>query len=223
MMSSIYSMDLLNLLFKNSNDAVFFMEKINGKYRYIFVNDAAVNLINTNPCGKTIEQVIPSHLAKTIIHYYDLTIEQNRQVEFEDFTYGKMNVRKQRTTTIPVIQDGKNYILAMTKEVSMSLDLEDKYLFMRSIFSNSFLSTILVSNDLQLLEANPTFLEEFNIQMEDASGISMLDMPFIERKTAKKLKSYIKRAKWEKMFNRKCCFSSINIMSGVVLLLLFPR
>lgn len=195
MMSSIYSMDLLNLLFKNSNDAVFFMEKINGKYRYIFVNDAAVNLINTNPCGKTIEQVIPSHLAKTIIHYYDLTIEQNRQVEFEDFTYGKMNVRKQRTTTIPVIQDGKNYILAMTKEVSMSLDLEDKYLFMRSIFSNSFLSTILVSNDLQLLEANPTFLEEFNIQMEDASGISMLDMPFIERKTAKKLKSYIKRAR----------------------------
>lgn len=206
MMSSIYSMDLLNLLFKNSNDAVFFMEKINGKYRYIFVNDAAVNLINTNPCGKTIEQVIPSHLAKTIIHYYDLTIEQNRQVEFEDFTYGKMNVRKQRTTTIPVIQDGKNYILAMTKEVSMSLDLEDKYLFMRSIFSNSFLSTILVSNDLQLLEANPTFLEEFNIQMEDASGISMLDMPFIERKTAKKLKSYIKRARLGENVQSKMLF-----------------
>ncbi|MFY0742833.1 PAS domain S-box protein [Solibacillus silvestris] len=206
MMSSIYSMDLLNLLFKNSNDAVFFMENINGKYRYIFVNDAAVNLINTNPCGKTIEQVIPSHLAKTIIHYYDLTIEQNRQVEFEDFTYGKMNVRKQRTTTIPVIQDGKNYILAMTKEVSMSLDLEDKYLFMRSIFSNSFLSTILVSNDLQLLEANPTFLEEFNIQMEDASGISMLDMPFIERKTAKKLKSYIKRARLGENVQSKMLF-----------------
>lgn len=194
MMSSIYSMDLLNLLFKNSNDAVFFMEKTDEKYRYIFVNDAAVKLINTNPCGKTIEQVIPSHLAKTIIHHYDLTLEQNKQVEFEDFTYERMNVRKQRTTTIPVTQDGKNYILAITKEVSMSLDLEDKYLFMRSLFSNSFLSTILVSNDLQLLEANTKFLDEFNIQLEDASRTSILDMPFIERKMAKRLKSYLKRA-----------------------------
>ena len=206
MMSSIFSIDLLNLLFKNSNDAVFFMEKIDEKYRYIFVNDAAVKLINTNPCGKTIEQVIPSHLAKTIIHHYDLTIKQNKQVEFEDFTYEKMNVRKQRTTTIPVVQDGKNYILAMTKEVSMSLDLEDKYLFMRSLFSNSFLSTILVSNDLLLLEANTKFLDEFNIQMEDAYRTSILDMPFIERKMAKKLKSYLKRAQLGENVQSKMLF-----------------
>ncbi|MER2155325.1 MAG: diguanylate cyclase [Solibacillus sp.] len=205
-MSSIFSMDLLNLLFKNSNDAVFFMEKTDDKYRYIFVNDAAVNLINTNPCGKTIEQVIPSHLAKTIIHHYDLTIEQNKQVEFEDFTYERMNVRKQRTTTIPVVQDGKYYILAMTKEVSMSLDLEDKYLFMRSLFSNSFLSTILVSNDLLLLEANTKFLDEFNIQMEDAYRTSILDMPFIERKMAKKLKSYLKRAQLGENVQSKMLF-----------------
>lgn len=205
-MSSIYSMDLLNLLFKNSNDAVFFMEKTDEKYRYIFVNDAAVKLINTNPCGKTIEQVIPSHLAKTIIHHYDLTLEQNKQVEFEDFTYERMNVRKQRTTTIPVTQDGKNYILAITKEVSMSLDLEDKYLFMRSLFSNSFLSTILVSNDLQLLEANTKFLDEFNIQLEDASRTSILDMPFIERKMAKRLKSYLKRAQLGENIQSKMLF-----------------
>ncbi|MEK4386050.1 diguanylate cyclase [Solibacillus sp. FSL W7-1464] len=206
MVSSIFSMDLLNLLYKNSNDAVFFMEKINEKYRYIFVNDAAANLINTNPCGKTIEQVIPPHLAKTIIHHYNLTIEQNKQVEFEDFTYKKMNVRKQRTTTIPVVQDGKNYILAVTKDVSMSIELEDKYLFMRSLFSNSFLSTILVSNELQLLEANTTFLEEFNIQMEDASRISLLEMPFIDKKTAKKLKSYLKRARLGENVQSKMLF-----------------
>lgn len=205
-MSSIFSMDLLNLLFKNSNDAVFFMEKTDEKYRYIFVNDAAVTLINTNPCGKTIDQVIPSQVAKTIIHHYDLTIEQNKQVEFEDFTYEKMNVRKQRTTTIPIVQDGKQYILAMTKEVSMSLDLEDKYLFMRSLFSNSFLSTILVSNDLQFLEANTKFLEEFNIQTEDASRLSILDMPFIDRKTAKKLKSYIKRTQLGENVQSKMLF-----------------
>src|SRR5690606_22162376 len=199
-------MDLLNLLFKNSNDAVFFMEKTDEKYRYIFVNDAAVNLININPCGKTIDQVIPSQLAKTIIHHYNLTIEQNRQVEFEDFTYEKMNVRKQRTTTIPVIQDGKNYMLAITKEVSMSLDLEDKYLFMRSLFSHSFLSTILVSNEPQFLEANTTFLEEFNIRMEDASRSNLLDMPFIDRKTAKKLKSSIKRTQLEENVQSKMLF-----------------
>lgn len=205
-MSSIFSMDLLNLLFKNSNDAVFFMEKTDEKYRYIFVNEAAVKLINTNPCGKYIEQVIPSHLAKTIIKHYDITTEHHKQVEFEDYTYEKMNVRKQRTTSIPVIQDGKNYILAITKEVSMSRDLEDKYLFMRSLFSNSFLSTLLVSNNMQLLEANPTFIEEFNIQMEDASQKCIFDMAFIDKETEKQLKNYIKRAQLGERVQSKMLF-----------------
>ncbi|MGN7477422.1 diguanylate cyclase domain-containing protein [Solibacillus silvestris] len=193
-MSSIFSINQLNLLFANSNDAVFFMEKVGQQYRYIFVNEAAIKLININPSGKFIEQVIPPHLAKTIIQHYDLTLKDEKQVEFEDYTYEKMEVRKQRTTAIPVLQDGKSYILAITKEVSLSRDLEDKYLFMRSLFFKSFLSTLLVSNDMQLLEADPKFIEEFNIQMESPHDESLFELPFIDEKSAARLKNFLLRA-----------------------------
>lgn len=192
-MNAIFSVNQLDLLFKNSSDAVFFMERVNDGYRYIFVNETAIDLINVNPTGKLLEQVVPSHLAKTIIQNYNLTLQNQKQMEYEDYTYDKMEVRKQRTTSIPVFLNEKTYILAITKEVSLGRDLEDKYLFMRSLHSSSFISTLLVSNDMHLLEANPTFIHEFSICMEEAHSQSLFDMKFMDSKSVKTLKKYINR------------------------------
>ncbi|MEK3765805.1 MULTISPECIES: diguanylate cyclase domain-containing protein [unclassified Solibacillus] len=191
-MNTIFSINQLDLLFKNSSDAVFFMERVDDQYRYIYVNEAAIELINVNPTGKLLEQVVPSHLAKPIIQNYNLTIQNQKQMEYEDYTYDKMEVRKQRTTSIPIIINEKTYVLAITKEVSLGRDLEDKYLFMRSLHSSSFISTLLVSNDMHLLEANPTFIHEFNICMEDALTQKLFEMPFMDGKSVKHLKKYIK-------------------------------
>ena len=191
-MNAIFSINQLDLLFKNSSDAVFFMERVDDQYRYIYVNEAAIQLINVNPTGKLLEQVVPIHLAKPIIQNYKLTIQNQKQMEYEDYTYDKMEVRKQRTTSIPIFINEKTYVLAITKEVSLGRDLEDKYLFMRSLHSSSFISTLLVSNDMHLLEANPTFIHEFNICMEDALTQKLFEMPFMDGKSVKHLKKYIK-------------------------------
>lgn len=193
-MGSVFSVEQFGILFGKSRDAVFFMEKEGLNYRYVHVNEAATKLINMNPTGKLVEQVVPPHLAKNILKNYNLTLKTGEQVDYEDYTYGEMEVRKQRTTTIPVIEEGRQYILAITKEVHMNRDMEDKYLFMRSVFFNSFLSAMLIANNFELIEANPRFAEKFNLRPEIIKDKTIFDIPFVDPETAPHLRSYIQQA-----------------------------
>ena len=192
-MSSVFSVEQFEMVFGKSRDAVFFVEKEGTDYRYVHVNEAATKLINTNPTDKLVGQVVPPHVAKNIFSYYDQTLQTGEQVEYEDYTYAEKEVRKQRTSTVPVVEGNRQYILAITKEVHMNRDVEDKYLFMRSVFFNSFLSTILISNDMQLIEANPTFAEQFNLQT-DSKDKTIFDIPFVDPETAPHLRRYIQQA-----------------------------
>ena len=118
-MDSLYSVEQLNLLFANSRDAVFLMKKLEGNYQYKYLNEAAIKLIEMNPIEKTVLQMISPHLAKNILHYYDLAIERREQMEFEDYTYTKFEVRKQKTSVVPVIYEQEEYVLAITREVAV--------------------------------------------------------------------------------------------------------
>ena len=193
-MDLLYSVEQLNLLFANSRDAVFLMKKVDGDYRYKYLNEAAVKLIEMNPIGKTVLQVISPHLVKNILHYYDLAIERQEQMEFEDYTYTKFEVRKQKTSVVPVMHEQEEYILAITREVAVGREMEDKYLFMRSLFFKTFLSTILISTDMQLLEANPKFVADFNIHLDEIQDKYFFDLPFIDSLSVDTLKEYINRA-----------------------------
>ncbi|MCH7322624.1 sensor domain-containing diguanylate cyclase [Solibacillus sp. MA9] len=193
-MSSVFSVEQFELLFGKSHDAVFFMEKVNEDYRYVHVNEVAKKLINMEPTGKFVGQVVSPHIAKNILQNYNLTLQNCEQVDFEDYTYAEMEVRKQRTSTIPIIEADKQYILAITKEVHLSRDMEDKYLFMRSVFLKSFLSTILISNEMCLIEADPKFADDFNLRPEIMKGKTIFDIPFVDEKTAPHLREYLQLA-----------------------------
>lgn len=189
MTSLVYTFEQLNMLFKNSRDAVFYMEKIDDDYKYIYLNMAAMKLIEMDPIGTTVSHSIPPHLSKNIIYYYNLSLEKREQVDFEDFTYKRLEIRKQKTSVIPIEEGDNRFILATTKDVSIDRDIEDKYLFMRSVFYKSFLSTVLISTDFQLLEANPKFIEEFNIQLDDMQGGNILNSPILDKESAPLLKN----------------------------------
>lgn len=190
-MSSVFSVGQFELLFGKSLDAVFFMEKVHEDYRYIHVNEAAIKLIHMDPTGKFVGQVVPSHLAQNILKNYNLTLQNCEQVDYEDYTYAEMEVRKQHTSTIPVIEGDKQYILAITKEVHLNRDTEDKYLFTRSLFFKSFLSSIVISNEMTLIEADPKFADDYNLKPEIVKDTTIFDLPFVDTKNAAILRKYI--------------------------------
>lgn len=205
-MSSVFSVGQFELLFGKSLDAVFFMEKVHEDYRYIHVNEAAIKLIHMDPTGKFVGQVVPSHLAQNILKNYNLTLQNCEQVDYEDYTYAEMEVRKQHTSTIPVIEGDKQYILAITKEVHLNRDTEDKYLFTRSLFFKSFLSSIVISNEMTLIEADPKFADDYNLKPEIVKDTTIFDLPFVDTKNAAILRKYILLAQEEKNIPSKMLY-----------------
>lgn len=131
---------------------------------------------------------------KTIFHYYTVAIEKKQQVVFEDYVYLQGNIRKHESTVIPVFDGDSQYILTITRDVVFDRELQDKYLFMRSIFFKTFLSTVLISKDLQLLEANPRFIDDFDIQIDDVRGKDFCALPFMDPESMETLQSYLKQA-----------------------------
>lgn len=166
------------LLFENSKDLVYFMEKDGEDYRYVHLNKSSAQLLSASVIGKTIAEVMKPSDCETITNNYHLALEKKGQVSYEDYIYFLSEFKKYETTVIPIFDDNRTFILAITKEIAFDRDLEDKYLFMRSVFFNRFLSTVLVSNDGRLLEANPQFLKDFNLELEEVQLKNLLDLPF---------------------------------------------
>ncbi len=181
MLDKNLSYEQLNILFEQSKDFVFLSERIDGDYVYRYVNRAATSIFNADVIGKSIQQVNLNTAENVIIKYYDRALERNEQQNFQDYSFHASEARKYETTVIPIIRDEKQYILAMTKELAFERDLQDKYLFTRSLFYKTFLSTVLLSKDLKLLEANPVFLKMFQLDFEQARNQDFLELGIVKK------------------------------------------
>ena len=179
------------MLFNKSKDFVFLCKKTDGDYTYVYINEAASEIFQEHVVGKTLSEIRSVKLTDLIVKYYNMALETNTQQNFQDYTSFQSEVRKYETTVIPVIDDENQYVLAITKEIAFERDLQDKYLFMRSIFFKTFLSTVLISKNLKLLEANSAFIQTFNIDVEKMRGKDFLDFAFIDQDTKEKLKKYL--------------------------------
>ncbi|KGR76918.1 diguanylate cyclase domain-containing protein [Ureibacillus sinduriensis] len=187
-----FSKNQFDLLFGNSKDFVYLMEKTGGEYRYIHLNKSAMDLLSDQVIGKTITEVMKACDYKSIISNYDKAVKEAEQVSYQDYNYVLSEVKKYETTLIPIFDGDCTYVLGLTKEIAFDRDLEDKYLFMRSIFFNTCLSTVLVSNEGKLLEANPQFLEDFALNIEEVRLSDFFGLPFIGN--ADQLKDYLDEA-----------------------------
>jgi len=196
MLDNFFNVEQLDLLFKNSDDFVFLMKKDKGDYRYLYANKSAVDTIKSIKSivvGATVNEVMIPNLSKTILKYYDLALKTNQQQTFEDYASFSSEIKKYETTVIPIFHENEQYILATTKLIAFDRNLQDKYLFMRSIFFKSFLSTILVSPNLEVLEANPRFLKEFGFDIEKMRGKSLLKTGIFSQDSYEKYETLLKR------------------------------
>ena len=179
------------MLFNKSKDFVFLCKKTDGDYTYVYINEAAIEIFQENVVGKKLSEIRSIELTDLIVKYYNMALETNTQQNFQDYTSFKSEVRKYETTVIPVVDDEDQYVLAITKEIAFERDFQDKYLFMRSVFFKTFLSTVLISKDSKLLEANSAFIQTFNIDIKKMRGKDFLDFAFIDQDTKDELKKYL--------------------------------
>ena len=176
MQLNVLTKESLDILFGNSDDFVFCMKKQEDDYQYIYANKSALATIQQIKIGRMLSNTMEPDLCKIILKYYDLALATGQQQCFQDFTTFNSMVNKYETSVLPIKNSDGEFVLAQTRQISINRDVEDKYLFMRSVFAKSFLSTILVTPNFELIEANPRFLKEFGLKLEKLRGKSIFEL-----------------------------------------------
>ncbi len=192
-MEYLLSEKLFNQLFIGE-DFVYLMKKVGDDYQYVRLNQAAQVLVSESAIGRMLSAVTSRRNFVIIQENYHRAIEQHQQIDYVDYAYFKSEVRKYETSVRP-IKDGEDYyILAITKEILYDRSIEDKFLFMRSMFDHAFFSTVILSEEGAIYEVNSSFIEDFNLDNDMVKHQPFINLPIIPQEEIEKIQNYLQRA-----------------------------
>ncbi|MGE7623802.1 sensor domain-containing diguanylate cyclase [Viridibacillus sp. NPDC096237] len=166
-------------LYQNCLDFVFFMEKVDGEYLYVYINRAAEEVFDESPIGKSLFAGLETEIVEIIVKYYNESIEKQEILHYRDFYLFSDTERTNETTVTPISYDEKQYILAITKEISQQKVMEEKNLFLQSLFDMKMDPTIVLANDLTFFDGNPKFEQYFNCKIGDWKGRLFFDFELV--------------------------------------------
>ncbi len=192
-MEYLLSEDFFNELFIG-NDFVFLMKKVEEDFQYIRLNYAARELLSIDVIGKMLSAVASNRNFSIIQKNYHHAIAEHTQVDYVDYAYVQSEVRKYETTVRPLHYNQEDYVLAITKEIHYDRSIEDKFLFMRSMFDHAFFSTVVLSAEGMIYEVNSSFMEDFQIDNEAVRQKKFIDLPIVPKEEVQQIKLYLQQA-----------------------------
>ena len=192
-MEYLLSEDFFNELFIGK-DFVFLMKRVGDDYQYIRLNQAARALLSHEAIGKMLSTITSSRNFSIILENYHQAIAKHSQVDYVDYAYVKSEVRKYETSVRPFKNNNEDYILAITKEILYDRSIEDKFLFMRSMFDHAFFSTVILSAEGVIYEVNSSFMEDFKLDNETVKHKLFVDLPIVPKDEVENIQNYLQRA-----------------------------
>ena len=192
-MEYLLSEELFNELFIGK-DFVFLMKKVGDDYQYIRLNQAAQALLSDKAIGKMLSTVTSSRNFSIIQEYYCQAIMKHAQIDYVDYAYYKSEIRKYETSVRPLKYMDEDYILAITKEILYDRSIEDKFLFMRSMFDHAFFSTVILSAEGAVYEVNSSFMDDFGLDNDAVKQKLFIDLPIVPKDEIENIQTYLQRA-----------------------------
>lgn len=185
-MEYLLSEDFFNQLFIGK-DFVFLMKKIGDDYQYIRLNQAARDLLSNEAIGKMLSTVTSKRNFSIIQKKYHQAISEHNLVDYVDYAYVQSEVRKYETSVRPLTYNNEDYILAITKEILYDRSIEDKFLFMRSMFDHAFFSTVILSAEGMIYEVNASFMEGFQLDNDNVKQKMFVDLPIVPKEQVEEI------------------------------------
>lgn len=179
MEDQFFTQNQFDLLYGNTKDLVFFLVQNEDSFSYLFVNPSARLIFKETPINSTLHQMVLGLHAEEIHTYYEQAIKEKNPISFQDFFLFSDVELVNETNVQPIFYKGNQYILAITKEVSMQKEIEEKYLFMQSLLTMAIDPTIVVTNEGKIFDMNPKFEEVFGYSLMEWRGKHYLNLPFL--------------------------------------------
>lgn len=176
---NLITKEQFDALYQNCLDFVFLMEKVSNEYLYVYINRVAEDVFDESPIGKSLSACLETEIVEMIVKYYNESIEKQQLLQYRDFYLFSDTERTNETTVTPIFYGGKQYILAVTKEISQQKVMEEKNLFLQSLFDMKMDPTIVLANDLTFFDGNPKFEQYFNCKIEDWKGRMFFDFHLV--------------------------------------------
>ncbi|WP_313470492.1 diguanylate cyclase domain-containing protein [Lysinibacillus sp.] len=163
------------------------MKKIGDDYQYIRLNQAARDLLSNEAIGKMLSTVTSKRNFSIIQKKYHQAISEHNLVDYVDYAYVQSEVRKYETSVRPLTYNNEDYILAITKEILYDRSIEDKFLFMRSMFDHAFFSTVILSAEGMIYEVNASFMEGFQLDNDSVKQKRFVDLPIVPKEEVEEI------------------------------------
>lgn len=178
-MEYFFTQAQFDLLYGDSTDLVFFLIQKEHSFEYLFVNHSARLIFKENPIQSKLHEMVSASHCETIQTHYMQAINENKVITYQDFFLFSDLELVNETIVKPIITDSGTYILAITKEVSIQKEIEEKYLFMQSLLNMNVDPTIVVTNEGKIFDMNPKFEEVFGYRLKEWRGKHFLNFPFV--------------------------------------------
>ncbi|WP_102692339.1 PAS domain S-box protein [Rummeliibacillus pycnus] len=185
-----------NALIKTNKGFVFLMELVENKFKYIYINQTAEMVFKTNPEGEFLDNVIHSDVRNTIEENYRKAIHTKQQVTYRDFYLFSENGYTNETVCTPIFYGERTYLLAITNDISEQKTLEEKSVFLQSLFEDKIDPIVILLKDFTIYEVNPIFNKLFKFSLN--KNQNFMDSDFMDTENNQKYLQYI-----EKTFNGK--------------------
>ncbi|WP_394187930.1 PAS domain S-box protein [Paenisporosarcina quisquiliarum] len=186
-----FSKTQFDLLYGNSKDLVFFLKQDDQTFRYIYVNPSARLIFKECPIKRLLQEMVSTEHLNDIQSNYLKAIDEQTETTFQDFFLFSDVQLVNETTVKPILFEGQQYILAITKEVSVEKEIEEKYAFMQSLLSMTVDPTIVVTNEGKIFDMNPKFEDVFGYTLKDWRGKHYLNFPFIPSDERNSVESHV--------------------------------
>lgn len=121
-----------HLLYDLVDDYVFFMRKEGNTFFYEYINKKAEEIFVENPQGMRLEQCFDDFHCKTIFYHYNRAFMLKQSVSYQDHHCIKGATSVNETTVIPIFDEENMYILAITKAVIKTKEMQDSTYILES-------------------------------------------------------------------------------------------
>lgn len=125
MPQSVITQNQFQLLYDLADEYVFYMRKEGNSYVYEYINKKAEEVFKENPIGERLDQCLDEFHSRLIIHHYNRACTLKSSVFYQDHHYKQEATFINETTAIPIFHKDNIYILATTKEVIKTKEMQE--------------------------------------------------------------------------------------------------